>query len=62
MTIHKCIILSENTYRMIRENLEKEYRRHHPEMDRIPLSCEKLIYESIRFYCDNTPFAIDIRL
>ena len=59
MASHKTIVISLETYQLIRNNLEKEYRRHHPEHDRIPLSIEKLIYESIKFYCNKTPFEVE---
>jgi hypothetical protein len=58
MTTHKTIVISFETYSLIRNNLEKEYRRHHKELDRIPLSIEKLMYEAIRFYCNNTPYEV----
>jgi hypothetical protein len=58
MTSHKTIILRKETYDLIRDNVEREYRRHHPELDHIPLSIEKLEYEMIKYYCLNTPFDI----
>lgn len=38
------------------ENLEEldkcvtEYRRHHPELDKIPISRNKIIYEIAKYY------------
>jgi len=41
---------------------EELYREHHPELDGVPLSRSKIIYEVLKFYLKNKKYDIVERL
>jgi hypothetical protein len=45
----KTINVSEKTKAMVKL-CEEEYRTHHPELDAIPLSEDKIMFEVMKFY------------
>lgn len=46
---YKNIILKKKTFYLYKY-IEEEYREHHPELENIPLSKDKLTYEMAKFF------------
>lgn len=59
MTTRKTIQIPVKLLYYLRNNVQKEYRRHHPDMKMIKLSDAKLFYETVKFYVKNTTFQLD---
>ena len=47
--VYKNIIIKKKTHDLFK-HIEEEYRLHHPEMEHIRLSKDKLIYEMQKIY------------
>lgn len=43
------IKINEEVNKLI-EDAKKEYLKHHPEMELIPLSKSKILYEALKYY------------
>jgi len=49
---HKCrkqIFISNDTDEMLKDCVQ-DYLQHHPEMEQIPISYNKIVYEIAKFY------------
>ena len=51
---YKNIIIRKETYDLFK-HVETIFRKHHPEMRGMPLSKNKLLYETIRWYIATEP-------
>jgi uncharacterized pyridoxamine 5'-phosphate oxidase family protein len=47
---HTLVRISLRNLEKLRNDVKKEYLRHHPEMQNIYLSDDKMFYELIEFY------------
>jgi len=45
---------TESVADMIRLECVKEFRRHHPELDEIAISDNKILYELAKYYLDDS--------
>jgi len=46
----RLIRVDDETYYLLKNDCTKEYRRHHPEHDKIPISLKKITYEVAKLY------------
>ena len=52
------IRVDEDTFHLI-TICEKLYREHHPELDKIPVSKNKMVFEISVFYLDKTKYQVN---
>lgn len=47
------LVCSSETKILILNDCKEEYLRHHPEMRKVPISQEKILYEVARYYLEH---------
>lgn len=47
----KPVMLDDDVFEIVQQ-CEADYRSHHPELDKVPLSKNKIIYEMGKYYLE----------
>lgn len=54
---YKSVLIKPDVFDLIAD-CETIYRKHHPELNNIPLSKNKILYEVFKFYLLKTPLEV----